>query len=183
MDTPNFSELDLFKIKYDSIISNYKSLIENLSNISSDIKKLENIHNAYINNDDMSSLNFSIYVDDIKHQINLTKMEYKYISDVLYLNLNKFYRDLFKLYTKIVRNLLDIYKENKDGNLVQYKNTRELNFMENLSLSLTKLKIRRTPPTILYFMNQRYATLPSSLFINNRKRFVSKKSSFPNIIF
>ena len=46
--------------------------------------------------------------------------------------------------------------------------------MENLSLSLTKLKIRRTPPTILYFMNQRYATLPSSLFINNRKRFVSK---------
>jgi Xaa-Pro aminopeptidase len=46
--------------------------------------------------------------------------------------------------------------------------------MENLWLSLTKLKIRRTPPTILYFMNQRYATLPSSLFINNRKRFVSK---------
>ena len=114
MDTPIFSELDLFKVKYDSIISNYKSLIENLSNISSDIKKLENIHNAYINNDDMSSLNFSIYVDDIKHQINLTKMEYKYISDVLYLNLNKFYRDLFKLYTKVVRNLLDIYKENKD---------------------------------------------------------------------
>ena len=46
--------------------------------------------------------------------------------------------------------------------------------MENLWLSLTKLKIRRTPPTILYFMNQRYTTLPSSLFINNRKRFVSK---------
>ena len=114
MDTPIFSELDLFKVKYDSIISNYKSLLENLSNISSDIKKLENIHNAYINNEDMSSLNFSIYVDDIKHQINLTKMEYKYISDVLYLNLNKFYRDLFKLYTKVVRNLLDIYKENKD---------------------------------------------------------------------
>jgi hypothetical protein len=114
MDRANFSELDLFKIKYDSIISNYKSLNENLLNISSDIKKLENIHNTYINNDDMNSLNFSIYVDDIKHQINLTKMEYKYIYDLLYINLNKFYRDLFKLYTKVIRNLLDIFKENKD---------------------------------------------------------------------
>ena len=64
-------ELDLFKIKYDTIISNYKNLIENLANISTDIKKLENVHNAYINNEDMNSLNYSIYVDDIKHQINL----------------------------------------------------------------------------------------------------------------
>ena len=82
-------ELNLFKIKYDTIILNYKNLIENLANISTDIKKLENVHNAYINNEDMNSLNYSIYVDDIKHQINLTKMEYKYISDLLYINLNK----------------------------------------------------------------------------------------------
>jgi Xaa-Pro aminopeptidase len=59
----------------------------------------------------------------------------------------------------------------------------ELNFIENLWLSLTKLNNRRTPPTILYFMNQRYATLPSSLFINNRKRFVSKMNQEAMAIF
>ncbi len=50
----------------------------------------------------------------------------------------------------------------------------ELNFKVNLCLSLTKLKNRRTPPTILSIMNQRYSALLSSLFINNRKRFVEK---------
>lgn len=155
MDTPNFSELDLFKIKYDSIISNYKSLIENLSNISSDIKKLENIHNAYINNEDMSSLNFSIYVDDIKHQINLTKMEYKYISDVLYLNLNKFYRDLFKLYTKVIRNLLDIFKENKDV-VIKIWNSQDKLHLESTDFKKIKKSIKsiadatRTSNSITY---------------------------------
>ena len=76
-------ELNLFKIKYDTIILNYKNLIENLANISTDIKKLENVHNAYINNEDMNSLNYSIYVDDIKHQINLTK-RISYINNQIY---------------------------------------------------------------------------------------------------
>ena len=130
-------ELNLFKIKYDTIILNYKNLIENLANISTDIKKLENVHNAYINNEDMNSLNYSIYVDDIKHQINLTKMEYKYISDLLYINLNKFYRDLFKLYTKVVRNLLDVFKENKDV-VIKIWNSQEKS--QNESVEFKKIK-------------------------------------------
>jgi len=141
MESLDSSELDLFKIKFDSITANYKSLMENLSNISSDIKKLENIHNTYINNEDMSSLNFSIYVDDIKHQINLTKMEYKYISDLLYINLNKLYRDLFKLYTKVVRNLLDIFRENKDV-VIKIWNSQEKTHTESANFKKIKKSIK-----------------------------------------
>ena len=155
MDTVIFSELDLFKVKYDSIISNYKSLNGNLSNISCDIKKLENIHNAYINNEDMNSLNFSIYVDDIKHQINLTKMEYKYISDLFFINLNKLYRDLFKLYTKVVRNLLDIYKENRDV-VIKIWNSQDKSHSESVDFKKIKKSIKtiadatRTSNSITY---------------------------------
>ena len=30
------------------------------------------------------------------------------------MNINKFYRDLFKLYNKIVKTLITVYRENKD---------------------------------------------------------------------
>ena len=94
-----FSIPDLNEIteKYKKIVENYKSIHANLKNISEDIKVLEGVHNIYINSIDMSSLNYSIYVDDIKHQINITKNEYDYISKTFDMNIEKFYRDLFKL--------------------------------------------------------------------------------------
>jgi hypothetical protein len=42
-------------------------------------------------------------------------------------NLNKFYRDLFKLYNKIVKNLLTIYKENKDIIIKIWNNSDKIN--------------------------------------------------------
>jgi hypothetical protein len=171
MEIVQNSELDLFKIKYDSIISNYKNLFENLSNISSDIKKLENIHHTYINNEDMSSLNFSIYVDDIKHQINLTKMEYTYISNLLYINLNKFYRDLFKLYTKVVRNLIDIYKENKDV-VIKIWNSQEKSHSESSDFKKIKKSIKSIAD----------ATRSSNSITHDNKIFEEiKKKYFSNI--
>jgi hypothetical protein len=62
----------------------------------------------------MEILNNSTYVDDIKHQIDIIKIEYEYISSMYQKNLNKLYRDLFKLYNKIIKYLMIIYKENKD---------------------------------------------------------------------
>ena len=111
-----FSIPDLNDItsKYNKIIDNYKSIHTNLKNISEDIKVLEGVHNIYINSIDMSSLNYSIYVDDIKHQINITKNEYDYISKTFDMNIEKFYRDLFKLYNKVTKIILTIFKENKD---------------------------------------------------------------------
>ena len=101
---------NLFKI----IFNNYNTIIEQLNNIVHDIQKLETVHKLYISNSQLDNLNYSTYVDDIKHQINIINREYNYLNDINTMNLNKFYRDLFKLYTKIIKILLNIYRENKD---------------------------------------------------------------------
>lgn len=102
------------KIVFKNIYENYNIIIQQLNNIVHDIKKLETIHKIYISNSQLDNLNYSTYIDDIKHQINIINREYEYLNDINTMNLNKFYRDLFKLYTKIVKILLNVYKENKD---------------------------------------------------------------------
>lgn len=99
---------------FNVIISNYKHILKNITNISHDLKKLENIHSIYISTGNFDMLNHSIYVDDIKHQIEIIKIEFEYMTDIYQKNLNKLYRDLFKLYNKIIKHLMTIYKENKD---------------------------------------------------------------------
>lgn len=114
MSTTETVTLDNFLEKFNIIMTNYKTILNNIMNIGDDIKKLENIHHHYINSGHMEILNNSTYVDDIKHQIDIIKIEYDYISKMYQNNLNKLYRDLFKLYNKIVKYLMMIYKENKD---------------------------------------------------------------------
>jgi hypothetical protein len=118
---------DNFGDKFNAIIQNYKDILNNITNISDDIKKLEHVHNMYINTGKLDMLNNSIYVDDIKHQIDIIKIEYDYMSVMFQKNLNKFYRDLFKLYNKIVKNLLTIYKENKDIITKIWNNSDKIN--------------------------------------------------------
>ncbi len=118
---------DNFGDKCNVIIENYKEMLKNITNISDDIKKLEHVHNMYINSGKLDMLNNSIYVDDIKHQIDIIKIEYDYMSVMFQKNLNKFYRDLFKLYNKIVKNLLTIYKENKDIIIKIWNNSDKIN--------------------------------------------------------
>lgn len=102
------------KIAFKNIYDNYNIIIKQLNNIMHDIKKLETVHKLYITTNQLDNLNYSTYIDDIKHQINIINREYEYLNDINTMNLNKFYRDLFKLYTKIVKILLNVYKENKD---------------------------------------------------------------------
>lgn len=102
------------KINFQVIYNNYTNIHDQISNIGHDIKKLESVHTMYITSSQLDTLNYSTYVDDIKHQINIIKREYQYLNDINQMNVNKLYRDLFKLYTKIVKILLNIYKENKD---------------------------------------------------------------------
>ena len=67
---------------YKKIIENYKNFNTNIRNINEDIKNLENVHHLYIRSVDTSAINYSVYVDDIKHQINLTRIEYEYINQI-----------------------------------------------------------------------------------------------------
>jgi hypothetical protein len=121
---------DISKITniYTKIIDNFKNYNTNIKNIYSDIKKLESVHHVYINTADMSSVNYSIYVDDIKHQINITRIEYDYVNDIYNINIEKMYRDLFKLYNRITKLLLTIFKDNKDVIIKIWKSSERIDF-------------------------------------------------------
>ena len=76
-------EEEQLKKSFKIIFDNYNSIIEQLNNIAHDIKKLETVHKLYISNSQIDNLNYSTYVDDIKHQINLTK-RISYINNQIY---------------------------------------------------------------------------------------------------
>jgi hypothetical protein len=128
MENNEIPDIKKINDKYKNIINNYKNCGINIKNISEDIKNLENIHHIYINSGDSSSLNYSVYIDDIKHQIDITKLEYEYISQIYSINIEKIYRDLFKLYNRITKVLLLIFRENKDIIIKIWKSSEKINF-------------------------------------------------------
>jgi hypothetical protein len=127
----NISDIKKIDNKYRNIIEKYKQYINNIKNVNEDIKKLESVHNVYINSVDMSSLNYSTYVDDIKHQINITRIGYDYINDIYVMNIEKLYRDLFKLYNRITKLLLTIFKDNKDIIIKIWKSSEKIEYESN----------------------------------------------------
>jgi hypothetical protein len=121
-------DINNINVIYNKIIDNFTNYNTNIKNIYEDIKKLESVHNIYINTADMSSVNYSIYVDDIKHQINLTRIEYDYVNNIYNINIEKMYRDLFKLYNRITKVLLTIFKDNKDVIIKIWKSSERIDF-------------------------------------------------------
>jgi hypothetical protein len=103
-----------YKDIYNLIIQRYREIDKYIRNIQNDIKKLDDVHHKYINTDGLDSLNYSTYVDDIKYQLSVVNKEYKFLYDIFQSNLNKLYRDLFKLYSTICKTVISIYKDNKD---------------------------------------------------------------------
>lgn len=141
MSLSDIPDINIINNKYKKIIDNYRNYNLNIKNINDDIKNLENIHHVYINSGDMSSVNYSVYVDDIKHQINITRLEYDYINNIYILNVEKLYRDLFKLYTRITKLLLNIFKENKDTIIRLWKSTDKFSY-ESSEFKKLKKNIR-----------------------------------------
>lgn len=128
LEKPTINDIKKLNQKYQKIIGNYKLYNDNIKNVNEDIKKLEGVHQIYINSADMSSLNYSVYVDDIKHQINITRIEYDYINNIYIMNIEKLYRDLFKLYNRITKLLLSIFKDNRDIIIKIWKSSDKINY-------------------------------------------------------
>lgn len=112
------------KKKFNEIIYNYKSTQENLNNIIMDIEKLDKIHNLFVSNAEnkLRFHEYGIYVDDIYYQIKLLKIEYHCNNQIQFDNINKLYKDLYRLYNLLVKKLISMkFEINPYNSIVSLK--------------------------------------------------------------
>lgn len=102
------------KEKFNTIIRNYKHVYNYLENIKQDIEKLKKIHTIYVTQSEnkIRFHEYGIYIDDIFYQIKILKMEHKNMMEIYQNNLNKLYKDVFRLYRLIIKKLIEINIEN-----------------------------------------------------------------------
>jgi hypothetical protein len=106
-------EIDKIKECFNIILNNYKKIDSNNKLSVDNIKKVDNVYQIYINSEQIDSVNYSVHINDIRHQVMITTIEHKYSCDVNQINTTKIYYDLFKLYNRLIKILLSIYTENK----------------------------------------------------------------------
>lgn len=102
--------------KFNKIIRNYKSIQDNLNNTYDDILKLEKIHYRFVSNAEnkIRFHEYGTYIDDIFYQLRLLKIEYHSQLEIQNHNIGKLYKDLFRLYSKIIKKLISIKIENNN---------------------------------------------------------------------
>jgi hypothetical protein len=100
--------------KFNKIVQNYKLIQDNLSNTLEDIEKLEKIHYHFVSNAEnkLRFHEYGIYVDDIYFQMNILKTEYNCQCKIQIQNVNKLYKDLYRLFNRIVKKLISMKIEN-----------------------------------------------------------------------
>jgi hypothetical protein len=118
-DSKRGSELSKPRVNeeyFESILKNYKNIKSNLENINEDIEKLEKVHFNFVNNAEnkLRFHEYGVYIDDIYYQIKLLKMEYTNQMNIQMHNINKMYKDLYRLYYKVVKKLISIHIENSN---------------------------------------------------------------------
>ena len=131
---------------FNKINDYYDKTNQNLENMANDLEKLNNTHlfyiksiseennNIYLNN---NSFHYSIYIDDIFYQKKILNMEYECMLNIFNLNIDKFYRDLYKLYLKIVKLLVNVIHENN-------KLITKINGIDNVKANVQNIEdIRR----------------------------------------
>ena len=126
MDTEN---------KFIKIQEYYNKINKNLENMLEDIEKLDDIHKYYLKSSQNVSgttdmhFHYSVYIDDIYFQKNTLQTEYNCMNKIYLNNLNKLYRDLYKLFNKIIKLLINLINENN-------KLILKINYIDNTKLAM-----------------------------------------------
>jgi hypothetical protein len=102
--------------QFNKIVKNYRDIQDNLANTNDDINKLEKVHVKFVSHAEnkIRFHEYGTYIDDIYYQINLLKMEYNCQQTIQTNNINKLYKDLYRLYNKIVKKLISVRMENNN---------------------------------------------------------------------
>lgn len=99
---------------FNIIVENYKKINLNLNNMIEDLESLKMVHGEYISNSSKKQKfhDYGVYVDDIYFQIKILKEEYNCMNNIYNMSMEKCYRDLYKLYLKIINRLIEVFTEN-----------------------------------------------------------------------
>jgi hypothetical protein len=125
--------------KFIKIQEYYDKISKNLENMTEDIEKLDNTHKYYLKSStDVSVItdvhfHYSVYIDDIFFQKNILQREYNCMNEIYLNNLNKLYRDLYKLFNKIIKLLINLVNENN-------KLILKINDIDNTKLSIQNIE-------------------------------------------
>jgi hypothetical protein len=121
----------------------YDKINKNLENMAEDIEKLDSTHKYYLKSttDDIH-FHYSVYIDDIFFQKKILLIEYNCMNDIYHDNINKCYRDLYKLFNKIVKLLISIINENN-------KLILKINDIDNTKINIQNIDDLKKK----YFMN------------------------------
>jgi len=94
-------------------IQKYKILENHIENIHNDIKNISDIHTSLCNTIESSTMfnQFSIYIDDIHFQKNYILKEIRHIEIFQSMSIRKLYSDLYRLYNRIIKRIIEITKE------------------------------------------------------------------------
>lgn len=113
--------------KFNLLVKNYKTIQDNLINTKEDISKLEKIHFKFVNHAEnkLRFHEYGTYIDDIYYQIKLLKVEYACQEEIQKQNINKLYKDLYRLYNKVVKKVLSIRIENNHSDFLGRKEIGE----------------------------------------------------------
>jgi len=118
--------------KFIKIQEYYDKINKNLQNMAEDIEKLDNTHKYYLKSSTDVHFHYSVYIDDIYFQKNILNTEYNCMNEIYLNNLNKLYRDLYKLFNKIIKLLINLINENN-------KLILKINDIDNTKLTIQNI--------------------------------------------
>lgn len=103
----------LFNAKMKQLIKKYINLTKNMKNVDNDVMHISALHYKFVKNSDKKAkfTNYGTYIDDIHFQKIILEKDLDILKEMTNMILRKAYRDLFRLYYKIIKEIIIVYTE------------------------------------------------------------------------
>ncbi len=103
----------LFNAKMKQLIKKYINLTKNMKNVDNDIMHISALHYKFVKNSDKKAkfTNYGTYIDDIHFQKVILEKDLDILKEMTNMILRKAYRDFFRLYYKIIKEIIVVYTE------------------------------------------------------------------------
>ncbi len=132
----------LFNAKMKQLIKKYINLTKNMKNVDNDVIHISALHYKFVKNSDKKAkfTNYGTYIDDIHFQKIILEKDLDVLKEMTNMILRKAYRDLFRLYYKIIKEIIVVYTEiqqnHKQDDLYSTKTKSAIELMSEMKKKL-----------------------------------------------